>query len=311
MSGSHDPWVILLAGGNGARLRGRCVRGMRFDRPKQFCRVGSDRTLLQIAIARARRLSDASRILPVVCEAHRAWWEPEFACLPPENVLSQPANRGNGVAIFHALLQILRRDRNPVVVVLPSDHAVDDEDALSEAIHQAEHASRRWNGALTLLGMSPGHPEPEYGWIVPGAATADSTRAVEAFAEKPSLERARSLMERGAFWNTFIFTATAMGLLSQFDRARPDLIPLHPQSLVPGSSDTSALERCYSRMPEVDFGRDVLATHPRTLRVLPVPPCGWTDLGTPARIERWLDRHALAARAPLHLGRRIAERAAV
>ena len=296
MSGADSRWVILLAGGEGSRLRGRCVCGVTFDRPKQFCQVAGEHTLLEMAIERARRITDESRILLLVCDSHRAWWEPELKHLPASNVLSQPAHRGNGIAIFHALFQILRQDKNPIVAVLPSDHAADDEEALGRAIHRAADAARRWSGPVVLLGMTPERAEPDYGWIVPGPASPDLTRGVEEFVEKPPTHEARKLMERGGLWNSFIFTSTAIGLLRLFDEARPDLLEKYPESLLHPGRDVAALNRYYARLPEIDLGRDVLARAAHRLRVLPVEACGWTDLGTPARVEEWLDRRASRAR---------------
>jgi hypothetical protein len=52
-----------------------------------------------------------------------------------------------------------------------------------------------------------------------------------------------------------------------------------------------SLERLYSSLPTTDFSHDILEEAVRDLRMLPVPHCGWTDLGTPERIERWTRDH--------------------
>jgi mannose-1-phosphate guanylyltransferase len=294
MAGQERAWVILLAGGEGTRLRGTTVGGIRFDRPKQFCRFDDHRTLLAIALERARRMTDSSRILPVVCGRHREWWQPELATLPPENVLAQPDNRGNAVAIFHALFQILRRDENPVVLLLPSDHAVEEEAILAGAVSEAARTVRAPGQPIVLLGMTPENADPQYGWILPGAAEG-ATRRVEAFHEKPSDELAAALMRRGALWNTFIFACTALGLLRLFEETRPDLLETYPGSLLGSEQDPLALARFYERLGAIDFSRDILAKAAHRLRLMPVPPCGWTDLGTPVRVEAWLRRRDRAA----------------
>jgi hypothetical protein len=48
------------------------------------------------------------------------------------------------------------------------------------------------------------------------------------------------------------------------------------------------LEELYDRLPTVDFSRDILQKQPAHLRVLPVPHCGWSDLGTPERVAHAL-----------------------
>ncbi|HTM57284.1 MAG TPA: sugar phosphate nucleotidyltransferase [Candidatus Udaeobacter sp.] len=282
-------WVIVLAGGEGLRLRGRTVGGIRFDRPKQFCRVEGDRTLLDLALDRARTLADPSRILTVVRGEHRLWWEP---LLRGTEVLSQPADLGNAVAIFHALFQILRRDRNPTVIVMPSDHGVDDEVILRRSIRAMAAEAREQCNRVILLGMTPDHPETDYGWIVPVPDSGDRSHRVAEFVEKPPVVEAERLMKRGALWNSFIFAATAFGMLRLFDDARPDLIGIYPESLLVRGIDPGAAEGFFARYPAVDFGRDVLARSTPRLRVTRGSPCGWIDLGTPARVGQWIERRA-------------------
>ena len=291
----HDSiWVILLAGGEGLRLRGRTVGGIRFDRPKQFCRVHGEHTLLDLAMIRARALAEPSRILPAVRSEHRRWWEPPLSELPPGNVLSQPADLGNAVAIFHALFQILRRDLNPIVVVLPSDHGIEDEPSLLKSVRELAAEARRRCDRVVLLGMKPDHAEPDYGWIVPAAVALDGSHRVVQFVEKPSVPEAEQLMRRGALWNSFIFASTALGLLRLFNDARPDLIGAYPESLLARELDERAAANFFGRFPAMDFGRDVLARSARRLRVSRAAPCGWIDLGTPERVTAWLARQRRA-----------------
>jgi mannose-1-phosphate guanylyltransferase len=287
-------WVILLAGGEGSRLRGSSIGGFHFDRPKQFCAIARGRTMLDMALDRARSLTDPSRILTVVAVTHRPWWEAPLNDLPRENLIAQPANLGNAVAVFNALFQILRRDRNPTVIVLPSDHAVDDEGGLLGAIRLAAREARRLCDRIVLLGMAPDRPEPDYGWIVADRSHEGLARPVVAFREKPSAADAAELMRAGALWNSFIFASTGVGLLRILDEARPDLLGAYPESLLGDTRDQRAIERFYRRFSPIDLSREVLARSVRRLSVLAAGPCGWTDLGSPARVGAWLEKRARA-----------------
>ena len=289
MSTREQSWVILLAGGDSVRLRGRTVRGLTLDRPKQFCRIASDRTLLCEALDRASRLVAPERIVPVVAASHRPWWTAELQGVPAGNVLEQPGNRGNAIAILHALNHILHAESDPLVVILPADHAVEDEDVLAEAIRVALRATLRARGRVVLLGIAPDEPDSEYGWIVPARATQDAS-AVRAFVEKPSRETAAELMRQGSLWNSFILASTGEGLLELFRATRPELLESYGRHL--GSHETSAraLESLFRELEPTDFSRDVLEHAPERLVVVRVPPCGWTDLGTPARLAAWVDR---------------------
>jgi mannose-1-phosphate guanylyltransferase len=280
-----DPWIVLLAGGEGTRLRGHRVAGELVDRPKQFCRFGAPRTLLATTLERALRMTCRSRVIVVVTDEHRAWWEPELTGISAGSVLAQSRNRGTGMAILSAVFHILQRDPSPTIVILPCDHGVADESPLRHALEVAVREARECRH-IVLLGVRPDHPETEYGWILPGEPASDSVSgSVRAFVEKPTASRAATLMEAGALWNTFMVAASGRVLLQSYRETLPELVSAyaqHPQSLV-------GLGTLYERLPPCDFSRDIMQGVRETLRVVPVAPCGWTDLGTPHRVLRWME----------------------
>ena len=283
-------WVVLLAGGDGTRLLGTSVDGERIDRPKQFCRFGRDDSLLGSTLWRARRITDPAHILPVVSERHRTWWKPELRHLPQENVLVQPQSRGTGAALFHALIHILLRDERATIVVLPCDHGVDDDDPLFAATARAVAAAGDPSGSLVLVGVEPLTPEPQYGWIVPGSGAAGAPRPVRRFEEKPSLREACALMEQGGLWNSLIFAGSGRALLTRFTEAAPRLVETYLWRMSAGHGSEEALLECFSSLPFTDLSRHILERSVPHLRVVPVYGSGWTDLGTPHRLETWLHR---------------------
>ena len=146
-------WVVILAGDEGRRIRQYTTSEDGTAVPKQFCRFRDERTLLCTALGRALRITSAERILVMVLDAHRRWWERELQRLPGANVLSQPEDRGTAVAILQALVEIHCRDRDPRLVVMPSDADVDDEAVLLSAIAIAQKMARVFpeasSGAVT------------------------------------------------------------------------------------------------------------------------------------------------------------------
>ena len=283
-------WAVLLAGGDGARLLGASVDGERIDRPKQFCRFGRDDSLLGSTLLRARRTAGSARILPIVTESHRAWWNPELRHIPEANVLVQPRNRGTAVALLHALVHILLRDDDPTIVVFPSDHGVDEEAPLLEALDRAVATTLEPPRPLVLLGVAPVRPEPQYGWIVPGAGVNGHARAVRHFEEKPSLRDACALLEQGGLWNSLIFAVPGRTLLRLFLQAVPRLVEAYLWKMPERQWSQEALEECFASLPFTDFSHDILERSVPHLRVVPVHDTGWTDLGTPARLNEWLYR---------------------
>ena len=290
MIGQHRPWVVILAGGDGRRLNGALVRGQRLDRPKQFCRLGGSESLLVETLRRAERITHRSRVIVVVREDHRRWWSDELAQLPSQNVLAQAENRGTAVAILHALVHLLQRDTDPTLVLLPSDHAVEAEAVLAESIGRAARIAAESREHVVLLGVTPEHAETEYGWIMPERGHRAHARAVARFVEKPPAAVADAMFAGGALWNSFIFATTGHALLELFEGGQPRMFACYLESFVARGMDESAGSALFRALPSVDFNRDIVQAASTRLRVLAVPPCGWTDLGTPLRLDHWLRR---------------------
>jgi len=130
---------------------------------------------------------------------------------------------------------------------------------------------------LVLVADRPGI-HIDFGWVLPGARHDDGTRSVLSFVEKPGAAKAAELIRRGGLCSTFAFASTGATLLRLFSR-------------IPYEGIT---ERTY------DFSRDVLERAPSEVRVLPCLPCGWTDLGTPERVERWLALRGVRTESDVH-----------
>jgi mannose-1-phosphate guanylyltransferase len=144
--------------------------------------------------------------------------------------------------------------------------------------------------SLVLLGMTAASPETQYGWIVPGRGDAGRARPVLRFVEKPSLRDTCALLERGAVWNSLIFAVSGRGLLKLYLEAVPRLVEAYLWKMPESCWPREALEVCFASLPFADFSRDILERSVPHLRVVPVHGTGWTDLGTPARLEAWLHR---------------------
>jgi mannose-1-phosphate guanylyltransferase len=287
-------WALVLAAGEGSRLQALTMTASGVAVPKQFCSLGGDTSLLHSALRRAQAVASPERTCAVVADQHRRWWQALPLDIPADNLIRQPRNRGTANGILLPLLHILHRDPDAAVLVLPSDHYVRNESVLADSLRRAMSELQREQGNLILLGMAPDEPDPELGYIVGEGADGSAIRAVAEFVEKPSVVTARALIARGAVWNTFIFAATGRTLLRTFEERCPDLVG-EMRHIVdsPGQSAMRAarLAGLYEDLPELDFSRDVLQRSRSLLRVLTVPACGWSDLGTPRRVGETVSRY--------------------
>jgi mannose-1-phosphate guanylyltransferase len=259
--------------------------------PKQYWACNGRESMVRWALARARRVAPVAGVLAVVNESHRGFWQRELADVPPPNLLIQPRNRGTAVGVILALLDIQAKGgADSPVVFLPSDHYVGDEVVLHRTMQEAVRAVRRSGPAVVLLGMTPVDADGSYGWILP--ATREPVAPVLDFVEKPPVETVSHLMSRGALVNSFIIVARTRILLSLIGRARPDVVTaFHRARRRPAASLGTA--ELYEEIPPVDLSKDVLEREAQDLYVTEVPSCGWSDLGTPERLQRFLGQPSM------------------
>lgn len=285
--------ALILAGGDGLRLRPltRLLAGD--DRPKQFCPVVGNESLLAQTRRRAALLVPSELTQIVFTRAHEPYYRKIVADLPRSSPVLQPEGRGTAVAVLYALLRVARRTLESPVVILPSDHWVSDDVAFMAHVAAAVGAVEAHHELIVLLGITPTRPEPEYGWIEPSEPVFGRWRGlsrVRRFVEKPAPEVARALQKSGSLWNSFVVVGQVAALLALFDNALPSLLDsfLAVSTSFGTPSEGTAIERLYRDLPAADFSRDVLAAQPAMLAVLPVQGLFWDDLGNPSR--------ALAAR---------------
>jgi mannose-1-phosphate guanylyltransferase len=288
--GNHrdDEWAVILAGGDGTRLKCLTRKIAGDERPKQFCSVLGNRTLLEETQRRAALELSPERTLYVVNRTHEEFYASILAREPAQNILVQPGNRGTAPAILYSVLRIAAIDPKAVVAFFPSDHYISDNNRFMAHIRTALDTARRKLDLIILLGLDPETPEVEYGWIEPSAPIAGHSGVfgVRRFWEKPNQMLAQVLQLRGCLWNTFVMVAPVQALLGLIESASPELYRSFAcLSLFFGSSgETRAISKLYERIEDVNFSHRVLALRPERLAVAKVTGVRWNDLGEPKRV---------------------------
>jgi mannose-1-phosphate guanylyltransferase len=282
----RSAWGVILAGGDGVRLRSlsRLIAGD--ERPKQFCRIFGERSLLEQTRSRLAPVIEDNRTLFVVTKSHEPWYRDELNGVHSSRMIVQPGNKGTGVAIASAVLSVAAQDPDAVIAFIPSDHFYMSERHFQSSLNAAIETAAEWPESIVLLGAQATHPETEYGWIEPGAAAmgdfSGNLHRVERFWEKPSPDIAELLHARACLWNTFVMIGHVNAFLRMLESCVPEVLDALMRARRQGRIEDAYLSEA---LATVDFSSEVLARCAASLFVVSMPAsAGWSDLGAPERV---------------------------
>jgi len=281
----RDPiheWAVILAGGDGTRLRELSYKISGDHRPKQFCEFFGGKSLLAHTRDRLQPVFRDEKTFYVLNRAHQMYYSRELSDVAPSQKLIQPANRGTAPAIALAVLEILQRDPDATIALFPSDHHYLESSIFRATVDRALRLAKQDDDRVLIVGAPATYPEVEYGWIQPGGTVTqhlpNSVQYVTRFWEKPGLADARRLQKSGCLWNTFVTIGSGGAFLKLLAATVPHLL-----AAIGGRFSATALEQIYLEIEPIDFSRDVLSLVPERLLVLRDGPSGWTDFGSPER----------------------------
>lgn len=295
--GLADLCGIILAGGEGQRLRPLIHRTTGKYLPKQYVNFIGRRSMLEHTFARAEKLIAANRIFAVINRNHLEFPEVkrQIAGRPESSLVTQPQNKETGPGVLLALMQVYKRFPAATVVLFPSDQFILEEDVFMAHVYLAYRGVARDSSRIVLLGMSPTEADPGYGYVVPGQsieASPNAPRRIEFFVEKPAIELSRKIIRRGALWNTLVIIARCKTLLDLIECTAPDLYRrFDPLLESNGAAEEQAvLERVYRSLSPMNFSTGILERLPTARQrqvalVLPVTGVFWSDWGTEDRVR--------------------------
>lgn len=293
-------WGIVLAGGEGERLKPLIRQWLGHEKPKQFCALTSDKTLLEETLDRVSGLVPRERLVTIIGRDHRAFMN---GCASRAGrLILQPAGRETAPGIYLPAAHILKADPSATVLIFPSDHFISSGPAFSACVRKAAAMAERWPEKIVLLGAIPDGPEEDYGWIEPDRSwsTASGAMKVARFREKPGSKEAAQMFGEGCLWNTMVM-AVKVGTLWEMGRACLPEMMEHFDALLPAlgtASEPVALAAAYRRLGRHNFSRDIVERLPERVMVLPMQGVEWSDLGRPARIQEIRGRLGRAWPAP-------------
>jgi mannose-1-phosphate guanylyltransferase len=299
-------WAIVLAGGEGLRLRSLTRHLYGEDRPKQYAALLESRSLLRQTLDRVALLIPPERTVVVTLSSHARFVDAELRGSAVPRVLAQPCDRGTAAGVLLPAHWILARDPLATVVVFPSDHVILEEAAFMGHVAEVARFVNQHRDWTVLLGAQPTEPEAEYGWIEPAEPVGWTGQGplyrIRRFQEKPSREVAEALFQAGCLWNTFVFAVGAATLIEAGQKCLPSLHDRLARIVAFAGTEHEgwAIQHGYALAPTANFSRSILEACPVPLAVSKVPALFWCDLGTPDRVAKTLQRLGASPSWPGH-----------
>ena len=275
-------YPVILSGGSGTRLW-PLSRAMY---PKQFIRFNQRDTSLLGATLQRLRPEAGFQAPTILCNSDHRFLvaeDLELGRTKARAVILEPVARNTAGAIAVGALSVAREDPSGIIVVMPSDHVIEDADRFIEAVQLAGSVAAA--GRLVLFGIRPASPHTGYGYIRRGKPLEGfdgGAFKVEAFAEKPDAGTAQLYIDDGHyFWNSGIFVLHARTFIDELTRLAPQVLEFAQLALHRAEEDIGFLRLdrdAFTQCPNISVDYAVME---KTEAAVMVPAeMGWNDVGS-------------------------------
>jgi len=266
--------TVIIAGGSGTRLWPLSTG----EYPKHLLKLTGERSLLQSAYDRAKRVGDTVYVVTEASHAHHV--KEQLPELSEDHFLIEPGRRGTGNCIAFALDVISRtRDHDEPIAFVHSDHSIRDVDGYVRSLQTAAQASVQTN-KITLIGIEPTFPATGFGYIErDGEIENTGAYVIQSFKEKPDFATAESYVKAGHYlWNCGYFVGSVNTFLSEIRAVAPDLSESYDRLASTQSVLSPEYNETYLSFPDIviDYA---LAERSSNLAVVPAN-FDWMDIGS-------------------------------
>lgn len=288
MSSLSSRYALILAGGSGQRF----WPVSRDALPKQLLKLFGDKTLLELTIDRLDGVVPRENIVILTNAQQVAGVRAVLPDLPAENIIAEPEKRDTAPAIALGVGWVAARNPEATMMVLPSDHLINDHAAFQGILRGACETAESSQGLVTI-GIKPTWPCPSYGYIergqrasFPGVKEEVAIYEVSRFREKPSIELAESFLAQGNFtWNAGMFIWTVPAVVNELSRHAPALS--HFISELRHSSDFAAtMATQFPTLPKLSIDYALMEKASRVLNI--EATFDWDDVGNWTSVGRYL-----------------------
>ncbi|PZD77174.1 mannose-1-phosphate guanylyltransferase [Mesonia sp. K7] len=267
-----------MAGGVGSRLWPES----RQDYPKQFHDIlGSGKTLIQKTFDRLNKKIPTENILILTNQRYLDLTKKQLPEIEENQIVLEPAMRNTAPCILLAALKIQKINPEGLMVVAPSDHWIEDENAFLDNLQNAFDTCQRNQNMLMTLGIQPTLPHTGYGYIQFEENEKSSVKKVVNFTEKPNYETAQMFIASGDYvWNAGIFVWSVKAIVKAFENYLPEMFSLFEKGIgvYNSSKERAFLEENYANAENISIDYGVMEKA-EEVSVIPAE-FDWNDLGS-------------------------------
>ena len=215
--------ALIMAGGKGTRFWPLSTE----EKPKQFLNLIGEETMIQMTVNRIKPIIPIERIFVCTGEMYVDLVKEQLPELPKRNIIVEPEGRNTAPCIALSAMVIDRYYKNSNMVVLPSDHLINDEEEFRNTLLAADSFIEEKDEAIVTLGMNPSRPEVGYGYIKYSDEVLKSNDfrviKVDSFIEKPNLDTAKKYLREGNYlWNGGMFIWSINNVINQIKMYSPN-----------------------------------------------------------------------------------------
>jgi mannose-1-phosphate guanylyltransferase len=289
-------WGIVLAGGDGERLKDFVKKQYGYHRPKQYCTFTGTRSMIRHTLDRALMLIPREHLLTIITKHHHKYAFEELGEILSDTIISQPCARKTSAGILLPMLKINQNDPEAIVTIFPSDHFINDENYFMDNVSEANLFVKNNPDSIVMIGVKPDRIECGYGWIEPDSKILYSgekiIKRVKRFLEKPGPVKAEVLWNNGCLWNTFVLIGRSATFIKHMQTCIPEVYnafePIRAE--IGTSREKVAVDTMFEFIPAINFSRFVLEKIPEHLCVMEVSDIYWSDWGDENRIRNDIEK---------------------
>ncbi|MBO8230559.1 mannose-1-phosphate guanylyltransferase/mannose-6-phosphate isomerase [Prochlorococcus marinus str. MU1404] len=274
---------VILCGGSGTRLWPLSRKSF----PKQFLSLSSNsnKSLLQLTQERIKNIKGIQQPILICNEEHRFLVAEQMREIDinPMSILLEPFGRNTCPAITLAALKAIEVTENPILLILSSDHIIEDDEKFKQVIEAGLNYVEK--DKLVTFGIVPTSPETGYGYIKSTESKTDLIAIgskIESFVEKPNLEKAKEFIKDKRYtWNSGMFLFKAETIIKEIKHYSPEIFNHCSNALKDELFDLD-----FQRLNKEDFSKcpnisiDFAVMEKTNLGVVLPLNAGWNDIGS-------------------------------